>query len=191
MESKNTLRKLLASGKTNEVIEQLLYSTTPDKKRHGQTLALLVRYKEYLREKHTGTNETHNLDMELNSINSSVLNLIQQLPANTNNQSAKKRWSWEKIALYLGILASIAGITGYSIKNFIPKEKESIEVTQPSPPAVETTTPPKLDKEVKKKNKQASSNNPKNNMNIEVKDSGKVGNIILGDSNKIDIKQEF
>lgn len=85
------------------------------------------------------------------------------------------------------MLAAIAGITGYTLRDLwrkpevTPVEKPAV-ITQPdtlvlvNPPARPAPQKPSTGK---------------NNVQITVKDKAKVGTIITGDSNKIDIKQDF
>ncbi len=97
--------------------------------------------------------------------------------------------SWEKWALILGIFAVITGITGYTLRDLWQK-KEPAPTVQPAAEPLQKDTPavatPPVTQPVEK-----SAAGGKNNVKIEVKDKAKVGNIVTGDSNKIDIKQDF
>ncbi|TAK30389.1 MAG: hypothetical protein EPO28_18795 [Saprospiraceae bacterium] len=88
---------------------------------HNQVLALSARYQKYLRDKHGGTSTNIDLDLELNRINTAALDMIEQLPEDAH--SLVKKWSWEKVVLWVGIFAAIAAITGYTMKDFFQCNK--------------------------------------------------------------------
>ena len=98
-----------------------------------------------------------------------------------------KKMNWEKVALlWLGIFAAIAGITGYTLRDYF-KKPEPIPIVQPQVelPAQNRTELPKS---------QPSTTQPaaKNQTNIHMKDKSKVGIINTGDSAVFkDIKQDF
>jgi hypothetical protein len=95
------------------------------------------------------------------------------------------RPSWKKwaaaAAAALGVLAAAAEFSGYSLRDFFQEEKPVEPVQQP---VLKDTLPPAPIA-------QPQPAQGKNNVKIEVKDKAKVGNIITGDSNKIEVKQDF
>ena len=100
---------------------------------------------------------------------------------------------WASIVAVIGLIASIAQISGFSIKDFLKNDVisntrlDSIS-TKENKMYDEAVPANKTETELPQA-KQSSLN--KNNVKIEVRDNGKVGTIINGDSNKIDIKQDF
>jgi len=180
---KAKLTSTLSKGKTRQVIEDLLPLSTFDPDLHDEAVALSARFQKYLREKNGGTKDVADLDIELNRINSALLDLIGRLP---EGNPVEKKIRWKEVAVVIGILASIAGITGYTLKDVFWK-KEATPIVQPtaqeSKPAAPITQPKAPEK--------TAPSPAKNNVSIEVKDKAKVGTIITGDSNKIDINQEF
>lgn len=189
MNTKTNLRNLLADGKTKPVIEQLTTLTQFDRDLHDQALALSARYQKQLHERHGRTGTLDDLDLELNRINAAALDLIERLPENARQFTSK--WSWEKIALWIGIFAAIAAITGYTMKDFFQCNRPPDPIVQPPPAQKETDTITVLDPSGPTVKTPPTTSASKNNVKVEVKDQGKVGNIITGDSNKIDIKQDF
>lgn len=188
MNIKNTLHNLLEEGKAQSVIKQLTTLTQSDNDLHDQALALSARYQKQLLERHGRTGAADDLDLELNRINAAALYLIERLPDDA--ESPAKKWSWKKIAFWMGVLATLATITGYTMKDFFQCNKSVIPIIQSTPVQKEPDTA------VQKPGGSTSkapttTETSKNNVSVEVKDQGKVGNIITGDSNKIDIKQEF
>jgi hypothetical protein len=189
MSVKANLRNLLAEGNTREVLEQLKHLTNSDIDLQEDAISLSARYQKYLREKHRNTLDTQSLDMELNRINAAILNLIEKLPI--DSPFAKKKWSWERIALILGIFAAVAGITGYTMKDFFFPTQDAQQVIQPPPPDTTTVMQPETKESVPAGEPTTTIDQSKNKVNVEINDQGKVGNIITGDSNTIEIKQEF
>jgi len=181
--TKDTLKSSLAAGKTRQVMESLLMRTQGDRDLHTEAVALSARYQHYLREKNGGRAEPAWLDMELNKINAAALGLIELFP---ERAVFAKKMNWEKVALWLGIFAAIAGITGYTLWDY-SKKPEPVPIVAPKvePPVQNSAEMPKS---------QPSTAQPalKNQTNIYLKDKAKVGIISTGDSAVFkDIKQDF
>ena len=182
--TKDTFKSLLAAGKTRQVIESLLPHTQGDPDLHAEAVALSARYQHYLREKNGGRAEPAWLDAQLNKINAAALDLIDRSP---EGAVVVKKMNWEKVTLlWLSIFAAIAGITGYTLRDYF-KKPEPIPIAQPQVelPAQNRTELPKS---------QPSTTQPaaKNQTNIHMKDKSKVGIINTGDSAVFkDIKQDF
>jgi len=182
--TKDTFKSLLAAGKTRQVIESLLPHTQGDPDLHAEAVALSARYQHYLREKNGGRAEPAWADAELNKINAAALGLIDRSP---EGAVVVKKMNWEKVTLlWLSIFAAIAGITGYTLRDYF-KKPEPIPIVQPQVelPAQNRTELPKA---------QPSTTQPavKNQTNIHMKDKSKVGIINTGDSAVFkDIKQDF
>ncbi len=200
---KQALQNLLAEGKTAELIAQLKPLTASDKDLHAQVLHTSARFAEYERQKHANTEGYDPLSIEHNKINAAVLHLIEQLPDDivavnspnvANTPSVLERHKWLKIGAVLiaaiGLIASIAQISGYSLKDFFSKEDKKESVAPPvEPKKIDTLVVKTPQKTVEKAISNPSS--VKNQSNITVEKGGKVGAIITGDSNKIDLKQDF
>lgn len=114
MDVKSELKSLLAAGKTQRVVERLVQLTADDSDLAAKSVALSARYHQYLTTRHSNLAEPSYLDRELNHIHASAMHLIECLP------SGKKtgRWNWVRISMIIGILAGIAGFTGYTLKDF-------------------------------------------------------------------------
>lgn len=186
---KENLLNLLANGQTGKVIKKLNALAKSDNELHSQTITLSARYQKFLREKHGGTNDSKYLDLELNRINAAALDLIDQVSDDVN--LSVKKWSWQKITFWLSIFAAVVTITGYTMKDFFQQKKSPPPAFSPPssklPPDTTSasTLPIAIEKAASTKGESKSS------VTIEVKDHAKVGNVIMGDSNEIDIKQDF
>jgi hypothetical protein len=86
---------------------------------------------------------------------------------------------------FIGVAGLLIALFAYlNDRGVFPKKVEPVPVTQPAPEVQKSAeTPAALPGQTEK--------SPKNQTNITVKDKAKVGTIITGDSNKIDIKQDF
>jgi Effector-associated domain 11 len=77
---KNTLRHLLADGKTKQAIEQALQLATGDKDWHNRILLISARFKAYEKQKLGGLEDASLLGIELNKINEALLAAMEELP---------------------------------------------------------------------------------------------------------------
>jgi Effector-associated domain 11 len=136
--------------------------------------------------------------IELARIRMALLTMLENVPENwpptglenvrpTVGSTRGRSFNFKKwIAIAAGamaFLAAVAEFSGYSLRDFFEK-KASAPASQPAPEIQKPAeTPAALPSQTEK--------SPKNQTNITVKDKAKVGTIITGDSNKIDIKQDF
>jgi hypothetical protein len=130
--------------------------------------------------------------MERNRISMALLVVIENAYLESAGLPLTKRLNWVGIGAFLiGIVALIANVG--TIKDTFFKTEEVKTITQPVELKKEeprTIVTPEKSKETVKP---VTPSPPisKNNTQINVKDHGKVGTVITGDSNKIDIKQDF
>ena len=177
------LRKLLAEGKTRQVIEQLLPLTTADRDQHNEMLQLSAQFSELERQLRLNTGDPKLLGTERNRINAALLAVMDG--TFENNRPQKRKWNMGKIALWLGVFAAVAGIAGYTLRDFFRKA-EPVPVQVPAPQVEKPAEPL-----AQPQSKPAATQPGKNSPNITVKDKAKVGIISTGDSVTINAKQDF
>lgn len=185
------LRALLAQGNLEAALQALVHLTahTDDADLRQRVLTLSGQFAALKKQHLTGLLEDKDYRLQLNRITAAVAEIVDnearesvcvtQNHADTPNEPSS---FWKKIGyvgLLVGILAGVVQVVDYVQKQQPAlMEKPATEPPKPDPVAVPVphATPPAVEK---------------NNVKIEVKDKGKVGNIITGDSNKIEIKQDF
>jgi len=125
--TKKELHALLANGKIAQVLAELQSMTAREPDLHSEVLQISAQFAENERQQRLNIAAPQDIKIEQNRINSVIIIIIDRLP----DDSLRKKGSpnWEKIALWLGILAAVAGFTGYTIKDFL-SEKEKKEVEQ-------------------------------------------------------------
>lgn len=125
--TKKELHALLANGKIAQVLAGLQSITAREPDLHSEVLQISAQFAENERQRRLNIAAPQDIKIEQNRINSVIIIIIDRLP----DDSLRKKGSpnWEKIALWLGILAAVAGFTGYTIKDFL-SEKEKKEVEQ-------------------------------------------------------------
>lgn len=184
----HNLQQLLADGKTGQVIQQLLTLSANAPDHHREVLQLSSQFEELERKSRLNLADSRTLDTERNRINDALLAVMDRLYKSRTPLKQRRRVG--KIALWLGIFAAVATITGYTLKDFF-RNPEPVKVEKSVEPPVQgekTTVAPVVPP---KEKPAVIDNRGKNNPNITVKDNGKVGTIITGDSNKIEVKQDF
>ncbi|MBC7777310.1 MAG: hypothetical protein H7246_17890 [Phycisphaerae bacterium] len=178
-------KELLAQGNLESALEALvrLSQHTDDADLRKRVLTLSGQFAALKKQYLTGLLEDKDYHLQLNRITAAVAEMVdnQQLPESFKLSGSSQ--PWKKWAAILAVLASIAGITGYTLRDFFWPKPAPVET-----PAVE---PRKTDTIVVKTPVVPAAPAGKNNVKIEVKDKAKVGTIITGDSNKIDVKQDF
>jgi hypothetical protein len=177
------LRKLLAGGKTRQVIEQLLPLTAADRDLHNEILQLSAQFAEIERQSRLNVEDPKLLGTERNRINAALFAVMDNLSGNVT--PLKRNWNIRKMALWLFFLAIVAGATGYALRDYFRKP-EPIPVQAPASPAEKPAEPI-----AQPQSRPASTQPGKNNPNITVKDKAKVGIISTGDSVTINAKQDF
>lgn len=185
---KEDIHQLISGGQTQAAIQALIAQTKQGTDLHDQALALSARYQNYRKKQHSGTTDDAYLDEELNRIQSAAIELANKL-GGTSNSSNKKR-TLARLALWLGIFAAVAGITGYTLRDFF-KEKTPIEQQEESITEDDSPSEEKLEKTKTVSPVEAPAKAGGNTTNIQINDSGKVGTVTTGDSNTIEIKQDF
>ncbi len=181
-------KELLAQGNLESALETLVRLTqhANDADLRQRVLTLSGQFAALKKQHLTGLLEDKDYRLQLNRITAAVAEMVDRDSVGvTRSHPDTTQRSWKKWAGILAVLASIAGITGYTLRDFfwskpVPAPTEN--------PAVE---PRKTDTIVVKTPAMQPVPAGKNNVNIQVKDKAKVGTIITGDSNKIDVKQDF
>ncbi len=178
-------KELLAKGNLESTLETLvrLSQNADDADLRQRVLTLSGQFAALKKQHLTGLLEDKDYRLQLNRITAAVAEIVdsQQLPESFRLSGSSQ--PWKKWAGILAVLASIAGITGYTLQDFFwpklaPVEKTAVELQNTDTIVVKTLVAPSVPA-------------GKNNVNIQVKDKAKVGTIITGDSNKIDVKQDF
>lgn len=195
LSSKQDLKTLLAQGKLESALEMLVRLTehADDADLRQRVLILSGQFATLKNQHLSGLLDDRDYRLQWNRIAAAVAEIADSefvdSDGGTSSRPVTKPQRWEKWVLVLGIFAAIAGITGYTLRDFWQK-KGPAPVVQPAAEPLQKDTPamatPPVNQTVEK-----SAAGGKNNVRIEVKDKAKVGNIVTGDSNKIDIKQDF
>ena len=188
--SRQELKTLLAQGKLETALETLVHVTAHghDAELRQRVLNLSGQFAQLKNQHLTGLLDDKDYRLQWNRIAAAVADIaaIDNGAVTARHRRTSGSDFWKKlgyVGLIVGILAGVVKIVEYLQK------QEPAPTVQPAaePPQKDTlvvATPPTS----KPAEKPASG---KNNVKIEVKDKAKVGNIITGDSNKIDIKQDF
>lgn len=190
-----SLRDQLAAGKIRPVINQIISIAASDPDLHQEALHISGQFADLERHTRLRTLDHATLQTARNQISDALFSLIDQLPV--SGTPLRKKWSLEKIALWLGLFAAIAAIAGYSLKDVF-KKPEPVPIEKPAQPDTKITEPaPQPERKqaqpsVVQKPDVAASSSAKNNPNIIVKDKAKVGIINTGDTARFEnIKQDF
>ncbi|MFN0036208.1 MAG: hypothetical protein ACKVUS_14185 [Saprospiraceae bacterium] len=179
------IKALIAQGNVESALETLVRLTqhADDADLRQRVLTLSGQFAALKKQHLTGLLEDKDYRLQLNRITAAVAEVVDREHLTPSETLTTRSFSWKKWAVLLAVLASIAGITGYALRDFFWPKPAPIEM-----PAVE---PPKKDTVVLPAPSEQPAAAGKNNVKIEVKDKAKVGNIITGDSNTINIKQDF
>ena len=125
---KQTLQNLLAEGKTKQVIDQLRQVTQKDTDLHDEVLQLSARFEEIERQNRMGLSDSANISLERNRINNALLSVVNRLDG-TSTPSVLPSKKWLKMGVGMvaavGIIASIAQISGYSLRDMFSKKEEA------------------------------------------------------------------
>ena len=177
---KTQLKKLIAKGETEKAISQLTQLSINDRTLSHEIISLSGRFHQYQRDRLDQIKSQDHLDVEFNRMNQKALDIIERLPADVKLGAMQN-----KGLLSLSILAFVAliSLTVY----FLLPTKEQQKIDESSQTTESTQSTP-ANKEL---DSQTSFDSTNTKTHIEVKDQAKVGTIVTGDSNKIDIKQDF
>jgi hypothetical protein len=178
------LKEAVSKGELVKVFNKMLQLTKSEIGLKKEVAALSSKYTQYLTKKSKAIIGEKELNEEFKLIKTQLFELIERMPAVTNTflQILKKR-AW-------AFISAIVLVTGYTLKDFIPIKQKSTDVGKTE--LIDSTKPsskmndPKLLTSPKK-----TIDNPKNKVNVTIKDNAKVGTIVNGDSNTINIKQDF
>lgn len=182
---KTHLKKLIAKGQTEKVIEQLTKLSIGDRTLSNEIIALSGRYHQHQRDRLDKIKSIDYLDVEFNRINQKTLDIIERLPANAKQGSAKNaRW------LTLSIISVIA-LIAMTVFFLLPDKVQPNEIESTTETTESTQSTPALTPATQGLRSQTNFDSTNVKTHIEVKDQAKVGTIVTGDSNKIDIKQDF
>jgi len=160
---KNALFQLLAAGKTDQALSALQNAADLDKDEQNMIRMLAARYAENERGLHTGTIAQELYNLERNRINAGVLAVVERLEGEskihttqTHNKSKKNHWAkiGGVIVVAIGLLAGIAEISGFSLRDLFgkkevpetatqtpekPGDKDTLVVENPNVPVVKET----------------------------------------------------
>jgi len=126
---KQALQQLIAQGKTEQVIDQLLQLTerSGDTELREEVLLQASRYRDYAKAKRMGTSGTEDQQITLAPINQALIQIIQQLSEEGEEKGSSiapaertkgKTWQYVVgVGVVIGILSGIAGITGFNLKS--------------------------------------------------------------------------
>ena len=111
---------LFRSGKTKQVIAELMQLHTDDTDLKAEIVQLSARYAEYERQKRMGLEDPSVLSIELNKINNALLSVMSQLdgvstPSVSSHYFTTKRliWSGGGVVALIGLLANLATVLDY------------------------------------------------------------------------------
>jgi hypothetical protein len=168
--TKKELHALLANGKIAQVLAELQSVTAREPDLHSEVLQISAQFAENERQQRLNIAAPQDIKIEQNRINSVIIIIIDRLP----DDSFRKKGSpnWEKIALWLGILAAVAGFTGYTIKDFL-NEKEKKEVEQDKE-NLKNITESKKDESPKIESKASNSNSNKETITLKTSPTQKI-----------------
>ena len=111
-----TLRNLIADGKTKEAIAELRRLTASDVDLNNEVNILAARFTKYGTQYHLGLEDSTPLNIELNKINSALLAVIDRLDKMEQSNKKKKWYEFDNIKSTIAILAGIAGILTFVFK---------------------------------------------------------------------------
>ena len=186
--SNQDLKMLLAQGKLETALETLVRLTehADDADLRQRVLTLSGQFSQLKKQQLTGLLDDKDYRLQWNRIAAAVAEIAES-EAVTASHRLTSSANWKKWAAILAVLASIAGITGYIVSDFLWPKPQPVPLAEPPKKDTIVVAAPLVNQPSEK----PSAAGGKNNVHIEVKDKAKVGNIITGDSNKIDIKQDF
>lgn len=145
MDNIKQLRFYLSKGETKYVIEEIVKMTAADTYLHNQAIALSSRFHQYEASCLDNKSDQHNLGVEFNRINATVLFILEQLETRKPNGLKRKK-------LYILIACScvIAAILWFWLASQSSATKEGepapSDISAPKDP-VKEATPEKTTKE--------------------------------------------
>lgn len=157
----------MANGKTEQVIAQLLsLSSNLDKELQEDILMQSSRFKAFQKEKRQGTISNEELQVTLNKINSSLLEIIHQLPETNpvirQNSTSRILKLLGAIAAIVAFIAAVVQISGYSLRDIFEEDSDKIEISaqeQQEQDKIEEKLPPPNTNETTSQEKQFTKDN--------------------------------
>lgn len=179
--ARHRLENLLAKGKLEAAIEAslLLCRHYGDQERSGTAAHHSARYHTLMNDYHAGTINDDDYRPERARINRAMLDLAHGIPTDWTDEvltqtgfdvkaydrtqmASNEKGFLEKWGLILGIVASLMGILGWSLKDFLfPENIQTTQAAEPKQPA--TDTPVKQD--------EASKENPNPASTVKIPDA--------------------
>lgn len=190
--NKQHIKTLIAEGKLEQAVTELVDWTkiSTDKDANKSIVLLSQRHNTNEQSNHLGNISQSDYLMERNRISLALLVVIENTDSEKNVLTLVKRLNWVGIGVFLiGLIAFVANIGTIKDAFFKEEVKTISQPTETQKVASEPIAVPDKPKETAKSTPPPMTG--KNNTLINVKDHGKVGTVITGDSNKIDIKQDF
>lgn len=138
---KKELQELIAQGKTDQALDQLIsLSEQPGyEDLREEVLLQSARYREYAKGKRQGTSNSEEQQTSISKINEALLYLISHLPDDLDStlrsdipkvfDKLKSRpwWQWVVSAsVIIGILAGIAEFTGYNLQTLFGSNNSDV-----------------------------------------------------------------
>ncbi|MFN0215936.1 MAG: hypothetical protein ACKVT2_16880 [Saprospiraceae bacterium] len=184
-------KQLLAQGNLESALETLVRLTehADNAELRQRVLALSGQFAALKKQQLTGLLEDKDYRLQLNRITAAVAEIVDSQSQDSHSltrsetTASTRSQPWKKWA---GILASIAGITGYTLRDFlrpkpVPVEKPVLDI--PKKDTIVVTAPPEKPKpEVQKKSNPAPA---QKSVDVKVEGDIKNSNIIIGDGNQI------
>ena len=180
------LRALLAQGSLEATLQALVHLTahTDDADLRQRVLTLSGQFAALKKQHLSGLLNDSEYHLQLNRITAAVAGIVDNKAHESTSTDTTSTLGdfWKKLGYLCLLVGTLVGavqvVDCVQKKQSAPMEKPSAEPTKKEKDAAPAP----------QKNLPATG---KNNVKIEVKDKARVGNIITGDSNKIDIKQDF
>lgn len=119
--TKQNLKNLIAKGKSEKAIDQLLeLSPRLDKDLREEIFIQSARFKTYQREKRQGSSSKEELHVTLLQITHALIGIIEELPEEDLiiSKTKKNVFKWAgSIAAFIAFLAAVSEFSGYSLKD--------------------------------------------------------------------------
>ncbi|MFN7120179.1 MAG: hypothetical protein ACK4TA_25540 [Saprospiraceae bacterium] len=140
---RKALKDLISKGKIKAALEQLIILTQHNADLHNEVIHLKARWTEHQRQKRLHTTDNNDLNREAARIQITLLEIIDHISEEVTAHPRLMPWQMGVILVTLvGVLAGVAEISGFSIRDFFRNESATI-----TPPAIDSTTLKKIEPE--------------------------------------------